>query len=211
MLEVKNASIVKDGRTLFQGLSFTVGDGETAAITGGSADDLTLLLRGMMGLHPLAEGFVSVDGELLTACSAGEFRKLMAYVPKDLPTADGTVEDLVQLPFALEANRGKAFSKASLLEEWKKLGLDEAVYGKRVADTTARERQLALLSVAGLLGKTIVLVDYMAALTAADDRTLVAGYLRSIARRGSSVVAVAGNVVPTNLFDKYISTASVET
>ncbi len=210
MLEVKNASIVKDGRTLFQGLSFTVDNGETAAIAGESASDLTLLLHGMMGLYPLAEGHVSVDGELLTACSAGEFRKLMAYVPKDLPNADGTVEDLVQLPFALEANKGKVFSKASLLEEWKKLGLDEAVYRQRVVDTTARERQLALLSVAGLLDKPIVLVDYLTALTEAGDRTLVADYLRSLAKRGSSVVAVADNVVSTDLFDKYISTASVE-
>lgn len=208
MLEVKNASMVKDGRTLFQGLSFTVGDGETAAVLGSADDDLTLLLHCMMGLHPLAEGHVSVDGELLTAFSAAEFRKLMAYIPKDLPAFDGTVEELVRLPFALEANKTKPFSKQSLLEEWKALGLGEAVCRQRVADTTARERQLALLSVAGLLGKPIVLVDSLTALAGADDRVLVAGYLRNIARRGSSVVAVAGNVVPTNLFDKYIRTAS---
>ncbi len=206
MLEVKNASIAKDGRTLFQGLSFTVNNGETAAVMGSSDDDLTLLLHGMMGLYPLAEGHVSIDGELLAACSAAEFRKLMTYVPKDLPAINGTMEDLVRLPFGLEANKSKLFSKQSLIEEWKTLGLNEAVCRQRIADTTARERQLALLSVAGLLDKPIILVDRMYALTGADDCALVTDYLRKLARRGSSVVVVAGNAVQTNLFDKYIRT-----
>lgn len=146
MLEVKDISASKDGQTLFRGVSFTVADGEAAAVSGDQGGSLTLLLHAIMGLYPLDEGHVSIDGELLTPLSAGEFRKLMAYIPTETPQTGGTVEALLRLPFGLEANRAKPFSRQSLLEEWRLLGLDEGVLRQRVADISAQERQLAMLS-----------------------------------------------------------------
>ncbi len=208
MLEVKDISTSKDGQTLFRGVSFTVADGEAAAVSGGQGGGLTLLLHAIMGLYPLDEGHVSIDGELLTPLSAGEFRKLMTYIPTETPQTGGTVEALLRLPFGLEANRKKPFSRQSLLEEWRLLGLDEGVLRQRVADISAQERQLAMLSLAGVLAKPIVLVDSMAALAGTTGEALAADYLLRLARRGSSVVAVAGSGSFPERFEKHISLAS---
>ncbi len=208
MLEVKDLSASKDGQTLFRGVSFTVDDGEAAAVSGDQGGSLTLLLHAIMGLYPLDEGHVSIDGELLTPLSAGEFRKLMTYIPTETPQTGGTVEALLRLPFGLEANRKKPFSRQSLLEEWRLLGLDEGVLRQRVADISAQERQLAMLSLAGVLAKPIVLVDSMAALAGTTGEALAADYLLRLARRGSSVVAVAGSGSFPERFEKHISLAS---
>ena len=70
MLEVKNATITIGGKTLAEGLSFMAKDGQITCITGEEGVGKTTLLRTLMGFQPVAEGFVSVDGELLTIDSA---------------------------------------------------------------------------------------------------------------------------------------------
>lgn len=208
MLEVKDISASKDGQTLFRGVSFTVADGEVAAVSGDQTGGLTLLLHAIMGLYPLDEGHVSIDGELLTPLSAGEFRKLMAYIPTETPQTSGTMEALLRQPFALEANRKKSFSRQLVLEEWQVLGLDEGLLRQRVADISAQERQLAMLSLAGILNKPIVLVDSLTALAGTNGEVLAADYLLRLAQRGSSVVAVASSGSLPARFEKHISLTS---
>ncbi|MBO4720634.1 MAG: ATP-binding cassette domain-containing protein [Prevotella sp.] len=84
MLEVKDATIVIGEKTLAQGLSFTARDGQLTCITGSEGSGKTTLIRTLMGFLPVKEGFVSVDGELLTVRSAHAFRTMMAYLPQQM-------------------------------------------------------------------------------------------------------------------------------
>lgn len=82
MLELKDASLTIDGRQLFSRLSLMAMNGQVTCITGGRGTGKTALLQVMLGLLPLDEGLVSVDGELLTPLSAPVFRRMIAYVPQ---------------------------------------------------------------------------------------------------------------------------------
>ncbi len=84
MLEFKDAKITVGGKTLVERLSFTAGDGRLTCIIGAEGSGKTLLLRTLMGFLPLEEGFVSVDGELLTIDSAHAFRTQMVYLPQEI-------------------------------------------------------------------------------------------------------------------------------
>lgn len=84
MLEVKDATIVIGEKTLAQGLSFTARDGQLTCVTGSEGSGKTTLIRTLMGFLPVKEGFVSVDGELLTIRSAPAFRTMMAYLPQQM-------------------------------------------------------------------------------------------------------------------------------
>ena len=84
MLEVKDATITAWGKTLVKGLSFMVRDGQLTCITGAEHSGKTTLLRTLMGFLPVDEGFVSIDGELLTVLSASAFRSMMIYLPQEM-------------------------------------------------------------------------------------------------------------------------------
>ena len=84
MLEVKDATIAIGGKTLATGLSFTARDGQLTCVTGSAGSGKTMLLRTLMGFLPVKEGFVSVDGELLTVRSAHAFRRMMIYLPQQM-------------------------------------------------------------------------------------------------------------------------------
>ena len=84
MLEVKDATIAIGGKTLVEGLSFIARDGELTCLTGSEGSGKTTFIRTLMGFLPVKEGFVSVDGELLTVHSAHAFRKMMVYLPQQI-------------------------------------------------------------------------------------------------------------------------------
>ena len=84
MLEVKDATISVSGKILVKNLSFIANDGKITCITGSEGSGKTTFLRTLMGFLPITEGFVSVDGELLTVQSAPAFRKMMCYIPQNI-------------------------------------------------------------------------------------------------------------------------------
>lgn len=180
-----------DGAQLFSDVSFTVDEGQMLCVRGGSGAGKTTLLRALLGFLPLDEGHISIDGELLTPSSAEEFRKSMAYLPQEVSLPSEWVRDMVRLPFRLKVNRGTAFSKARLLEEWGKLDLAPELYDKKATELSGGERQRVMLSVCGLLDKPLLFADEPT--SALDSRTtaLVAVYMRRLAERGNTIVAVS--------------------
>ena len=84
MLEVKDATISISGKILSQNLSLIAPDGEITCITGPEGSGKTAFLHTLMGFLPVTEGFVSVDGELLTVHSAPAFRRFMCYLPQNI-------------------------------------------------------------------------------------------------------------------------------
>ena len=84
MLELHNVTIGQQIR----GLSATVSEGNVLNITGPKGSGKTTLLRAVLGFLNVDGGHISIDGELLTPCSAPYFRKRMAYVPQKLVVPD---------------------------------------------------------------------------------------------------------------------------
>ena len=84
MLEYKDATIKVGERVLVEHFSVIAKDGQVTCITGSEGSGKTTLLRTLMGFLPVSEGFVNVDGELLTVQSAHAFRRIMAYLPQQM-------------------------------------------------------------------------------------------------------------------------------
>jgi ABC-type transport system involved in cytochrome bd biosynthesis fused ATPase/permease subunit len=84
MLEYKDATIKIGEHVLATDFSFIAKDGELTCITGTEGSGKSVLLKTLMGFLPVSEGFVSVDGELLTIHSAHAFRKMMVYLRQQM-------------------------------------------------------------------------------------------------------------------------------
>ena len=85
MIELKDGRIVAGGRVLIDNLSFVAPAGKVTCLTGVQGSGKTLLVRALLGLWPLEQGYVTLKGEPVTLCSAPWLRRLMAYVPQQLP------------------------------------------------------------------------------------------------------------------------------
>ena len=102
VLELKNGRIAAGGHVVVDDLSFVAPAGKVTCLTGLRGCGKTLLVRALLGLWPLERGYVTLDGEPITPCSAPSLRRLMAYVPQQLPMPFGDALD------ALGASRGTA-------------------------------------------------------------------------------------------------------
>ena len=190
-VEMKDASLALEGKNLFHNLSFVVSGGEMLCVMGESGCGKTTLLRCILGFQPLDEGAVSIGGTELTSLSAEYMRSMMAYIPQEMNLPCNMVAELVALPYQLRVNRDKRFSKEALMDQWQRLRLDEALYGKQLAEVSGGERQRIMLSMVGMLNKKVVLVDEPTSALDVESSLLVAGYLQGLAKRGTAIIAVS--------------------
>ena len=194
MLEVKDATIVIGEKTLATGLSFTARDGQLTCITGSEGSGKTILIRTLMGFLPVKEGFVSVDGELLTVRSAPAFRTMMAYLPQEMqmlrhqlmppeaPTCEPD-EQTVWGPLlpSLEDRTGEISPLSpdeivSLASETLRQAADKPII---IADEPAThltfeltQRMLELLRQQAVAGKTVLVASRKAEIIASADQVI---------------------------------------
>ncbi len=158
MLELHHVKI--DG--LLADCSLTVADGEMVGLYGAAGSGKTTLLRTVLGMRPVDDGHISIDGELLTPLSAPYFRRATAYVPQHLSLVEGC---------------DTAFL----------LGEDRRPWGSLTAD----EQFLTLVHRATSRGKTLIVVDEPPSPVSENTRQEADRLLMEAARHGAAVLAVA--------------------
>ena len=153
MLELHNMTIGQQIRAL----SLTVSEGQLVTITGSKGSGKSLLIRAVLGLIPIDDGFISIDGEVLTPMSAFYFRRQMAYVPQYLSVPEGYkgggLEHWNELPaderYMLLLNKAIASDKQLLI-------VDEPPQPLAVETEKAIDQ---LLKEAAQCGKTVLAVN----------------------------------------------------
>ena len=73
LLSVDNLSVSRGGKSLFEGLNFTVSSGQFVSINGGNGVGKTSLLRSIAGLQPIDKGkiFVNADNFIFSGDANG--------------------------------------------------------------------------------------------------------------------------------------------
>ncbi len=191
MLDIKDLSLSYGEREILRAFSLRVERGEVVCLCGESGCGKSSLLKAVLGFVP-AEGEISVEGKVLSEETVGEIRRQIAYLPQEVALPYETVAEMVEAPFLLKANKGVRFSKERLWEDWRMLGLNFSLFDKRVAEISGGERQRIMLSVAGLLGKPLLLADEPTSALDAESVERVGDYIRMLAvERGMTLVVVS--------------------
>lgn len=194
MLEVKNVTIAVGERVLTENLSFIANDGELTCITGDVASGKTTLIRTLMGFLPVKEGFVSVDGELLTIYSSHAFREMMVYLPQDAQALRIPQEEA-------EAPEDEADDYAV----WNEV-LPTAEIAQPKAPLTADEIMLLATQTLQESGdKPIVIADEPTALLSSEHAYQLMGLLQQQAEQGKTVVVTSRDPMVIDRADKVIN------
>lgn len=203
MLEVKDATIALGDKVLARDLSFTAMDGELTCVSGPKGSGKTVLLRVLMGFLPVNEGFVSVDGELLTVQSAHAFRKMMCYLPQQIQLLRHQLEDGSSA--SSEAVEAEATPDTDEYAVWNSAW---PVANKEAAPEPLSPEeimQLAEQTLKEAADKPIVIVDEPIALLPSELSMRMIQLLKSQAQAGKTVLVTSSKPQVADYADKVIT------
>lgn len=191
MLVVDDISIHFGDEHVLDHFSCHVKKGDFACITGKSGCGKTSLLKAFIGLTPLANGAIRVGEYMLNEQTCNIVRTKTTYLPQELSFPNDTVEELVGQTLKIGRIKNVQMCTPKLCDNLHKLGLDEELLSKGMAEISGGQRQRMMLAVLALLDKDIWLLDEPTAALDETSRNYVIDFLREQQQQGKTIVAVS--------------------
>lgn len=192
-LEFESVVFARGGRTVLDGLSLTVHEGQTLAVVGPSGAGKSTVLQLLARFHDVDSGAVRVGGVDVRAMGTEDLMSRIAIVFQDVHLFDGTIEENIRLgrPDAGDAEVRTAATAARLDEVIERLpGGWSANVGEGGALLSGGERQRVSIARALLKDTPIVVLDEVtSALDPVNETAVHEGIERLMA--GRTVVMVA--------------------
>lgn len=192
-LEFDSVTFRYGDRTVFDGVSLSVPEGQRLAVIGPSGAGKTTLLQLLARFYDVGAGAVRIGGVDVRAIDSEELMARIAIVFQDVYLFDGTIEENVRLgrPDATEAEVREAATTARLDEVIERLPDGWATnVGEGGALLSGGERQRVSIARALLKNAPIVLLDEVtSALDPVNEAAVHEGIERLMA--GRTVVMVA--------------------
>ncbi len=142
--------------------SLEVKKGECVAITGASGCGKTTLSKLLLGLYPLGEGDIRVNGMSMRECDLASLRRQITYVPQEPYLFQGSIAENIRMgrPEATEEEIEEAAKQAHAHEFIMEFpeGYDTTV-GERGNNLSGGQRQRIAIARAILKDTSIILLD----------------------------------------------------
>lgn len=186
------------GRTLLHSLSLTFPTGKVTGLIGHNGSGKSTLLK-MLGRHQApSEGEIMLAGQPLDSWSSKAFARMVAYLPQQLPAAEGmTVRELVAIgryPWHGALGRFGTADREKVEEAIALVGLKP--FAHRLVDSlSGGERQRAWIAMLVAQDSRCLLLDEpTSALDIAHQVEVHALIHRLSAERGLTVIAVLHDI-----------------
>ncbi len=150
------------------------------------------LIMTILGLDKVQEGYITIDGELITYGSGAFFRQMMCYVPHFLPQVDMTVGELCGQ--VISKYNGKNLRADALSETWNSFSINPAVWKEKIRSVPQSVLWLVLLSLVPLHRGSIVLIEEPIVKNETVD-----AFITQLAKQGREVICTT-QTQPFNSF-----------
>jgi iron complex transport system ATP-binding protein len=188
------------GKEVVKGISFTVERGDFTCIIGANGCGKTTALKGILGLLPLYEGSVSVEGKTFAArdasvsVSAKERAKVFAYIPQihsiPFPFLVSDVVLLGRTPHLRSSVAGvSAADMEAAYAALEQIGIASIAHEEYTA-LSGGQQQLVLIARALAQEPRILIMDEPTASLDFGNQQLVLERMRHLSERGMAVVMV---------------------
>lgn len=183
--------------------------GRLTAISSREAAVSTSILRAMMGLWPLDEGFAAVDGELLTPQTRMVFGSRFAYLPRDVAMEGITAAQMVA---AINGKSQAGESKNEMrrtLDELDYLHINHEIMATDFKDLANPMCRMLMLAVAIGSDREVIVVDSPTDEADDEHRQLIINRLKALASEGKTVVVASTDsqllAVADHVIEPYLS------
>lgn len=157
MFRFENITVCYGDKTVLDGFSLDVAQGEKVLIEGASGTGKTTLLRLALGFQQPSSGAVYFNDVRVDETTVWDVRKRVAYINQNSDIGDGVVKDFIAQVGRFKANA--SFDGAVTDDALRKACLNRAILAKNIADLSGGERQRVALLVALLLKRDVFLLD----------------------------------------------------
>jgi iron complex transport system ATP-binding protein len=190
-LDIREASFGYDSKNIFEGLSFSVRDGDVFCILGPNGCGKTTLLRCLAGTLKLKQGEILLDGKSTLDIKRNEFATLLGYIPQEhLPSFPFTVLQMVLMGRAPYLNAFSSPSKKDVFiaeEAINKIGISY-LKDKRYTEISGGEKQLALMARVLTQQPKILLIDEPTSHLDFKNQTLILRMITKLSQEGLSII-----------------------
>ena len=183
MIELKNVDIHCDDGTDIRQASAVVANGRSLLVYGRDAATRHCLAEALLGLRPVAGGYLTYDGEVLTPAASRYMRRQIGYVPALPPQPQYSLRQMADSLLRLDIHREYRKDSNQLIDIWMAAGISE-----QHIDAPC---------------ETIAATEVTIAEEVADEAT--AERLREMAAEDSVVIATTANSALADYFDNHIN------
>ena len=190
-LEAKNLGFGYRGRRIGSEVSLALEAGEVLCLLGPNGSGKTTLFKTLLGLLPVQEGQVLMDGMDLRVKRRGEVARSVSYVPQaHAAFFPFTVEEVVLMGrtahlgvFSSPSRRDRGVARAAI-ERMRLTHLADAVYTR----ISGGERQLTLIARALAQDARVIVMDEPTANLDFGNQVRVLEHIQSLAQSGIGVL-----------------------
>ena len=197
-IEVRDLSIVADGRPLLGGVSFVLPAGATLAIVGRTAAGKTTLVDAVLRMQEVAPGAVRIGGRDVTHIPLAELRGLIGYAPQDAFLFSATVADNIAFGIRGDVEATARDERVRRAAEAAGLAPDVAVLpdgyqtlvGERGITLSGGQRQrVALARALAADPQILILDDSLSSVDAETERAILTRLRPILAGRTSVLIS----------------------
>lgn len=164
MLTGKNLTIRYGPETVLRDFNFDIAPNQHTIFKGDSGSGKTTLLKMLLHFVEPTRGDISFKDDQ----SVRALREHSAWLPQDLDLGEGTVEEVMRVPFTFAANHSTSPKRSRMESALKDLGVNGNALDKPFRNLSTGQCQRVGLALCHLLDKPVLLLDEP---TSALDKT----------------------------------------
>ena len=192
MLELKNISAGYGSKTVLDGVTVSFEKGKLTSIIGVNGCGKSTLLKTIVGVLPLSEGEIVVDGSNSMAMSRNGIAKKVAYLSQSKSTPDMTVEQMVlcgRFPYLSYPHRYRKSDREFAMAAMETVGISHLA-DKPLYELSGGMRQTAYIAMALAQDTDYILLDEPTIHLDIAHQLDLMRLLRGLAVNGKGIITV---------------------
>lgn len=185
LLELKNISYIKEGKTILGGISFQVEKGDFISIVGASGSGKSTLLKLISHLISPTSGEILYRGKDMMSYDPVLLRREISYCVQSGGLFGRTVEDNLSFPYEV---RGLAMDRAAVLSMLARFGLAADVLKEENKNLSGGEKQRVALVRTLLLKPEVVSLDEVTSALDVENTRMVEGIVTELNESGTTIL-----------------------